>query len=968
LRISYIIALFCLYLLPTIPVAAQHPYFYTINDENGLPSNEVYNLLQDKFGYMWIGCDAGLFRYDGFRYDRFSNKEQTSVAVSNLRQQNDSVIFAQNFSGQIFRVSNDSMTIFANLTTVARGLPEYTIDREGNIWIGVDTGIVKYAPDGTLLQFIENQHNFCALETQNSNESLIFASNSELQQITFGTGTNFKVKILNDSQHPDRRNLRHLVRTSEDRVIVHSIDNNSNVHQISEVVGNELKVIKTLGPAFIGLLIYTATSINGNIWLGTSNGAYLLDKHGEITNHYFKGKKISCIYHDREQNYWFASLQDGIFIIPQLDLVRLTTTNSALEDENITTVHAVSNNDVLFGTYTGAIYNYAVHTGKMTKLPMTPNTLYRNVTKIIPYNDDIVLAARGGLSIINTKKNSDFTYSAIYIRDMTLAGDSIIQISTQGVSCLSDVKKLIRSEKGTFQLLIPLPGKKICYDSLSQTAWVSLNDGLTEIHGNTRSRFLINGNPVFCNALYANKAGLWVGTVSDGLYNISHGKVNLHLSAANGLRGTNIKCITSQNDTLYIATDVGVNIRYPDGSFAYISHANGVNAREINAIAVSPGYIFIATIRGLFYIPANTRFRNTTPPNLRLTTITQNGTAINYKSGIHLHYNNKNLQINFSAVALKSRGEFSYRYRIIGFQNEWKYTEGKLNYVQLNYLPPGKYVFELSAANEDGVNARQYITLPITVSAPFWERWWFYVLIAILAATAVTLVFLLRIKAIRKQSNVRNMLTNSQLTALKAQMNPHFMYNTLNSIQDLVLQSDIKSTNYYLGRYSTLMRKILEISDDNEIVLDEEIAILQLYLELEQLRFGSDFVFNIHVAPGVSTATTYIPSLIIQPFVENAIKHGLLHKKGRKLLDIDFAIVSGNLVCTITDNGIGRKRSEEIRKRAPIPHKSFATKATEKRLSLININRKNKIVLTIIDLYEKDTATGTRVVVEIPLL
>jgi sensor histidine kinase YesM len=224
-----------------------------------------------------------------------------------------------------------------------------------------------------------------------------------------------------------------------------------------------------------------------------------------------------------------------------------------------------------------------------------------------------------------------------------------------------------------------------------------------------------------------------------------------------------------------------------------------------------------------------------------------------------------------------------------------------------------------------------------------------------------------RINRIKKKAEIRNQLTNSQLTALKAQMNPHFMYNTLNSIQDLVLQNDIKNSNYYLSRYSSLMRKILDTSESNEIELAEEADTLKLYLELEQLRFGSDFTFDIEIDSTVDPHDTHMPSMIIQPFVENAIKHGLLHKKGRKTLSIRFNIEYNVLTCLITDNGIGRERSAEIKKRSPQHHRSFATRATEKRLSLINENREKKIILTITDLFENGIASGTEVLLQIPL-
>ncbi|KXK43961.1 MAG: signal transduction histidine kinase [Bacteroidetes bacterium OLB11] len=145
-------------------------------------------------------------------------------------------------------------------------------------------------------------------------------------------------------------------------------------------------------------------------------------------------------------------------------------------------------------------------------------------------------------------------------------------------------------------------------------------------------------------------------------------------------------------------------------------------------------------------------------------------------------------------------------------------------------------------------------------------------------------------------------------------MNPHFMYNTLNSIQALILKQDIKNSNLYLSKFSHLMRKVLDVSGRDEISIQEEIEILELYLSLEKLRFGNDFLYKIIISNEVETQAIFLPPLLLQPFVENAIKHGLLHKKGEKQLIIRLEKETNHILCRIKDNGIGRKHSAEIKK------------------------------------------------------
>ncbi len=257
----------------------------------------------------------------------------------------------------------------------------------------------------------------------------------------------------------------------------------------------------------------------------------------------------------------------------------------------------------------------------------------------------------------------------------------------------------------------------------------------------------------------------------------------------------------------------------------------------------------------------------------------------------------------------------------------------------------------------------QKVTMPIPfrLKLSFYQNWWFFLLIGLAGVLLSLFIFILIIKNIKKKARIKNELVSSQLTAIRAQMNPHFMYNTLNSIQDLILKSDLKNTNYYLSKFSSLMRKVLEFSENEKIILNEEIEMLNDYLELEKLRFGNEFNYSISVAGKIDLHQTHVPSLIIQPFVENAIKHGLLHRKGEKKLALNFELINEQLIIVIEDNGVGRKRSAEIKSRNQLQHRSFATGAVQKRLSLLNNNGINLIKYNITDLVFNNDPAGTKV-------
>ncbi|MFY8024801.1 MAG: sensor histidine kinase, partial [Sediminibacterium sp.] len=211
--------------------------------------------------------------------------------------------------------------------------------------------------------------------------------------------------------------------------------------------------------------------------------------------------------------------------------------------------------------------------------------------------------------------------------------------------------------------------------------------------------------------------------------------------------------------------------------------------------------------------------------------------------------------------------------------------------------------------------------------------------------------------------------TRMELTALKSQMNPHFIFNALNSIQEFIILNDKKKANQFMGKYADLVRSTLNMSDKESITLDEEIKTLELYLELEKLRFEDNFSYAIDVSRDLLERNYKLPAMLIQPYIENAIKHGLLHKQGAKNVNIQFNIDSIDqsiIKCIIEDNGIGRVRSAELNSMRLKKHTSFSTGATQKRLELLNKGKENSIVVQFEDLKDSfDQAIGTRVTLRI---
>jgi LytS/YehU family sensor histidine kinase len=216
--------------------------------------------------------------------------------------------------------------------------------------------------------------------------------------------------------------------------------------------------------------------------------------------------------------------------------------------------------------------------------------------------------------------------------------------------------------------------------------------------------------------------------------------------------------------------------------------------------------------------------------------------------------------------------------------------------------------------------------------------------------------------------NLEKNLNQSKLKAIKSQMNPHFFYNALNTIQSFILSNDKKQAINYLSKFSNLTRTILEMTEKETISIAEEVKTLGLYLDIEKARFEEDFTYKIDIDTAIDAENNKIPTMLLQPYVENAVKHGLLHKQGKKIVTISFKKEAEHLIVSVEDNGIGRQKSAELNAIKNKNHISFATEAIQNRVNLLNqYNQKNISIQYIDKTNLGNQSTGTIVVFEIPI-
>ncbi len=346
--------------------------------------------------------------------------------------------------------------------------------------------------------------------------------------------------------------------------------------------------------------------------------------------------------------------------------------------------------------------------------------------------------------------------------------------------------------------------------------------------------------------------------------------------------------------------------------------------------------------------------------------------TVNGKPGLELRYWENNFAITFSAIAYTLGEKCKFRYRLKG-QEDWQ-DAGNRRFVNYTNVHGGDYVFEVQVANNEGIWNPSVLEMPVRVATAWWATWWFRILILLGVLALAYGVYRYRILQVRREERFKSIyekrLANVEMSALLAQMNPHFLFNSLNSIDSYIIRNESRKASEYLNNFARLMRLILNNSRTNYISLSDELEALDLYLQMESLRFKDKFAYEIIIDENIDTAGISIPPMLIQPYIENAIWHGLMHKdSGIGKVTLQVRRLDDNLQFFIEDNGVGRAHAMALSaKRSGNKRQSMGMKITEDRIEIINKLYDANTRVQIIDLYDDaGNATGTRVVLTIPV-
>jgi len=970
-------------------IHAQELSYKKYGVKEGMAGSIVYHCLQDNKGYIWFATNHGVSRFDGKDFRNFSKEDglPDNEILKLYIDKHDNVWFTSwmgvpsvFFNGAIRQIPcKDVVAIAENV---------------------VDDSIVfisKYSPSLGYYRSL-NKPGHWQFFTHFGTPATIHSKYWPILRASSPAGINFYYSRADGIKN------RLLVKTAvEEKSFFFASRREFSPfvpYSFVTVAANKKAVVfnttdsmfyadaNRLNPLFclqdIGLnkdaendVVSLFCEDDSTLWLCTKNKGLIrvqdFRKKDRRFRYFFAKDYCSSILKDREGGYWITTLNDGVYYIPNLSFFNLVS-YPGLTNSSVKCIKPLDKKRLVAGFADGTILTIYLDDLKKDTIPnWSAQNKNNRVLDLAPYPGNRLLAATdGGLYMLSPGHGYSRLNPGMHgIKGVYVKPDSTFLVATGTDLELLDLRK---------------QGYKALFNS-RVTSVTCIGDNyfwgtLKGPYGLIKDSLIVFGerypvlNGVINHIDVAPDSALWF-SMQEGVV-ILKNEITYTIGKNEGLLSNKCKHVLFDASTAWISTDQGVSrvdYRWERGRLSYhisnIREADGLTSTDVNQTALAGDYIWTATETGIGFFPKNYTGSAYSLPTVKISGIKTGNTEQPVSDTIIVNYKKNSLLLYLFCPSYRSAGSIYYEYRINHLDSNWRTTVN--NYIEFSSLPFGEFVLEVNAFNKWGQKSGAPKTIRIINQPPFWKTTWFLVLVYIITILLIAAIFYWfnRSRHLKKEKSYlqAKKMHELEIMALRAQMNPHFIFNCLSSIQHYILRADVINANLYLHKFSTLVRKILQYSNVSMISLAEEIKLLELYLELEKMRLKDRMDFEIVIPPGIQTENVYLPPMIIQPYIENAIKHGispLVDKKGSIVLS--FALRDGYIHCFIEDNGIGISASGQNGYSADNEYTSMGNSITENRINTINSMQKNKILLRIKDRRESGAEeSGTAVQISFPL-
>jgi sensor histidine kinase YesM len=955
------IVLLTFFLLVSSLGLCQNPYHITIDKTSGLPSNSVYDIFQDSKGFIWFATGKGLCRYDGNNFKTFTADFQTSKSGSCIAEDAFGRIWYANFDGFLYYVEKGSLKALPQETSL--GYYRFGIIKN-ELFLIQPNAVLVYDLKTLKIKFKhsinEKQIRFCF-----ATKEKFYVLGEYLYE--FGNEKTFKKHQLPDNFNKEI--ITPIINAWNHKLIINS---KSTATYYSFEKGEFAKFQLNSSINFT-----QNTAITDDvIWICTPNGMHKNDFLSNKNETYFTDQNISYVFKDKHQNYWVSTLNKGVLFIPDF-------TNNFIDLQPRPNVLALGKNEIFIGAEKDLIYKFDYKSLKTEVIYESKSNhaisqifadtihdqLFFNSIKFYILNKDRQITNEYSIAIKDIKKVDEkyFSFAASNINGIF----NLIQNKSSSWDNLFIKNKVDYNPNFIYSLMLTnINGKSTEYNAKNNTLYFATNNGLIAITNDGITQEIKHKNEtLYLVKIQKHKDNIIGISTSEKLYTINaKNEVDL-LKIPSFIANEKFNRFFIRNQYCYLFSVNGIYEFDFETQNAQkvLSLSNDFEATDV---VLKNNQLFFATSKGIV-IKNRSEIGNFPKPKLIINEIQINGKRREINQLNELNPEENDIAINFSTLAFIPNESYSASYKINN--SEWKTLDSNDKNLKLFSLASGEYKIQLAINyNNSKIDIQ---TIQFEIKKPFWLKPLFLIGLGVVFLVLVYALYKFQIRKLEKRNqlllekvNLEKNLNQSKLKAIKSQMNPHFFYNALNTIQSFILSNDKKQAVNYLSKFSNLTRTILEMTEKETISIAEEVKTLSLYLDIEKARFEEDFGYRILVDEKIDAENIKIPTMLLQPYVENAVKHGLLHKQGEKVVTIHFQKDAEHIKISIDDNGIGRQKSSELNAIKNKNHSSFATEAMQNRVNLLNqYNQKNISIQYIDKTSLSNQSIGTTVVFEIPI-
>ena len=967
--IKIITLLFCGFIYAKAQVTGLKQF--TIN--NGLPINNVYCAAQDADGFMWFGTDFGIVKFDGQNFTHYYTKDGmiNKVVTSMVYAGGDSLIFVSYPDAlQAIHTNGRISTINKNYTTNA-----------GIIFKNNNTYILDKRADSSYIEYKNNTFNNLNINTMFKTSKVLKNSLIVLPNGALAFCTNNGLYILINNVYVNIL-PNHIVSfgiyASNNTIVVAT---NKGIYSINQQY--KATLINNTLPANNNIL-HMAQDGNNDIWLrDITKGIYKL--HNNTLTEASKSvglenKIVNKFFKDAVGNFWLCTSSEGIILLPNLPIKNYNTTNGMVNN-NVLKLQ-LHNNKLWVGTQNGISI---LNNNTITTLPVENKGLVLNYVFSFPKinNNEVSLCLRTPfLSTNNITKYTDFTLQKkLGNYNVTLYNGSFAYLNKQnnillfngqgGINILTPATKQFKNYTfNNFGI------RKVfaCYETDSKI-WIGTDRGIL-VTTNYADYTLIDTidnqkiKQVFDFKLDAQNK-LWIAT-DNGIYTYTNSTFTTLQKGETVGSNYCTKLLLVNNNLVLVATWDGI-LKITNNNISNISTSLGLASRVVNDILYNPNtnQYYAATDNGLSQFSATLLDTLIALPKVFIAAqyLTNNIQVPFYYNNV-LAANYNNVSFNFATPYYQGIADVIYEYNLNN--NGWLTT--KTPNINFNNLKAGEHNLQVRFKLASLGQVSSISTFSFTIKAPFYKKWWF--ILGLFLALQFLFIYIITQRnkkiAAKKITELKKLNEQASLKqqAFTALLNPHFIFNSLNSIQHFINQQDRENANRYLSNFATLIRRNFEGAQQQFIPLETEIENIRLYLQLEQMRFGNKIKYYIELHNNVDTDDWMLPTLILQPFVENALLHGLLPLQTNGQLIIKFMqIININnlpsLQITIADNGVGMQKTAALQQGNK--HNSKGMQLIKERLSILSKVTNAHILLTLTNNNNTQPNPGTCITLIYPL-